>query len=373
MLPPLTDEPADQWLLNFFDGGATEDVDIIDGGDAVLRNSSTSECMAPDIDPTPVQDAQATPEERPNPGSMDEAQPNLAAPQARPSGATHAPSIPLTPVRDHSDPLTVPNALRACCMIVPSHYVRLLQAGAGSTTALLHAPPIPKGMHVEPRALNYDIPGSESKGDAEAALSEALPLEGTAMGLIELDEVDGILIQILDEGIEWEMAAVSVDGEEPRTVNEARLKEDWPMWESAIEDELRRLDMMGTWRLTDKPPGANVIGSKWVFKIKCNATGAISKYKACLVVQGFSQILGINYTDTFVPIAKLSSICILALLAARFNWELHQMDVKNAYLNGDLEEEIYMKQPPGFAAAGAEKKVCALLKPIYGLKQASCR
>ncbi|TFY76441.1 hypothetical protein EWM64_g7572 [Hericium alpestre] len=228
-LPPLTDEPPDQWLLDFFDGATTEDVEIIDGGDTVPRDSSTSERMAPDIDPTPAQDAQAAPEEGPNPGSADEAQPDLAAPQARSPGTTHALSVPLTPVRDHSDPLTAPNAPHARHTIVPSCYVCLLQAGAGSTTGLLCAPPIPKGMRVEPHVLNYDIPGSESKGDAEAALSEALWLEGTAMGLIELDEVDGILVQISDKGIEWGMVAVSVDGKEPRTVNEARLKEDWPM------------------------------------------------------------------------------------------------------------------------------------------------
>ncbi|TFY73928.1 hypothetical protein EWM64_g10085 [Hericium alpestre] len=306
-LPPLTDEPPDQWLLDFFDGATTEDMEIIDGGDAMPRDSLTSECMAPDIDPTPAQDAQAAPEEGPNPGSADEAQPDLAAPQARSPGTTHAPSIPLTPVCDHSDPLTAPNAPCVHRTIAPSRYVHLLQAGAGSTTGLPRAPPIPKGMRVEPCVLNYDVPGSESEGDAEAALSEALQLEGTATGLIESDEVDGILVQISDEGIEWGMAAASVDSEEPRTVNEARLKEDWPMWESAIEDELRRLDVMGTWRLTDKPPGANVVGSKWVFKIKRDAARAISKYKACLVAQGFSQILGIDYTDTFAPVAKLSS------------------------------------------------------------------
>ncbi|TFY78270.1 hypothetical protein EWM64_g5745 [Hericium alpestre] len=188
-----------------------------------------------------------------------------------------------------------------------------------------------------------------------------------------MDDEDGVLVEISEDGVGVALAAGGGDGVEPRTVDEAKASGEWPQWEAAIEDELGRMKKMGTWELAEKPPGANVVGSWWVFKIKRDASGAIAKYKARLVAQGFSQIPGVDYTDTFAPVAKLSSIRILAALAARFDWELHQMDVKNAYLNGDLEEEIFMKQPPGFPTPGQEQKVCHLFKPIYGLKQAGRR
>ncbi|TFY79416.1 hypothetical protein EWM64_g4598 [Hericium alpestre] len=167
----------------------------------------------------------------------------------------------------------------------------------------------------------------------------------------------------------WGLATTPATGDEPHTVNAVKVREDWLKWEAAISDELERLEKMGMWELTEKPAGTNVISSKWVFKIKRNNTGAISKYKARLVAQGFSQIPGIDFTDTFAPVAKLLSVRLVVALAAHFNYELHQMDVKNVYLNGDLKEEIYMKQPPGFPAPGQENKVCHLFKPIYELKQ----
>ncbi|THH04538.1 hypothetical protein EW146_g10151 [Bondarzewia mesenterica] len=188
----------------------------------------------------------------------------------------------------------------------------------------------------------------------------------------ELEDLEDAT-RVTSEGIEWAMGAEVIEGIEPRNVDDARKRADWPKWEAAILDELGRMEKLGMWDLVERPTAANVVGSKWVFKIKRGAAGEITKYKARLVAQGFTQVPGIDYGDMFAPVAKLTSIRVLLALAARFDWEIHQMDVKNAFLNGDLEEEIYMKQPPGYAAPGLEDKVCRLIKTIYGLKQSSQR
>ena len=127
---------------------------------------------------------------------------------------------------------------------------------------------------------------------------------------------------------------------------------------------------MKTWKLTELPPGKNVVGCKWVYTKKLDKHSNIKHYKARLVAQGFSQKPGIDYnnTGTFVPVMQFESLQTNLALAAENNWELHQLDMKSAYLNGYLEEEIYMKQPPGFNNGSG--RVCCLYRSIYGLKQA---
>jgi hypothetical protein len=131
----------------------------------------------------------------------------------------------------------------------------------------------------------------------------------------------------------------------------------------------------GTWTLVKPPPGANVVGSKWVFRVKKDAAGSIVRKKARLVAQGFSQVPGVDYFDTYAPVARLSSIRTVLAIAARDDMELHQIDIKGAYLNGELtdDEIIYMRQPPGYASRDHPDHVCRLLKTLYGLKQAGRR
>lgn len=176
---------------------------------------------------------------------------------------------------------------------------------------------------------------------------------------------------------EWAMAVATADAEglEPRTLAEAKRRPDWPRWEEAIQEELGRLDKAGTWELVEKPEDANIVGSKWVFKIKKNAAGDIEKYRARLVAQGFTQVPGIDYFDTFAPVAKLTSIRSILAIAARNGWPVHQMDVKSAYLYGKLDEDerIFMAQPPGYHVPNSVGKVLRLRKAIYGLKQSGRR
>ena len=124
-----------------------------------------------------------------------------------------------------------------------------------------------------------------------------------------------------------------------------------------------------TWILTDLPSWCKSVGYKWIFKKKLRSNSTVDKYKVRLVAKGFTQQKGIDFFDTYSPITKISFIEIFLALASIHNMFIHQMDVKTAFLNGDLEV-IYMDQPKGFIAKGKENKVCKLVKSLYGLKQA---
>jgi len=116
----------------------------------------------------------------------------------------------------------------------------------------------------------------------------------------------------------------------------------------------------------DPPAGHRPITLKWVFKLKEDEKGAVIKHKA----RGFVQQEGIDYEDAFAPVARMESVRVLLALAAQEGWRVHHMDVKSAFLNGDLKEEVYVRQPPGFAVPGEEGKVYRLRKALYGLRQA---
>ena len=122
--------------------------------------------------------------------------------------------------------------------------------------------------------------------------------------------------------------------------------------------------------MVERPQHQKVIGVKWVFRKKENVDGLINKYKARLVVKGYAQVFGVDYFDTFAPIARLDTIRMLLAIATQKQWKIYQLDVKSAFLNGFLKEEIYVEQPEGFDAKGDEDKVYLLKKALYALKQA---
>ncbi|KAL0298706.1 UNVERIFIED_CONTAM: Copia protein [Sesamum radiatum] len=142
------------------------------------------------------------------------------------------------------------------------------------------------------------------------------------------------------------------------------------VWVQAMEEEIKMIEKNNTWELTDRPKDKEVIGVKWIYKTKLNADGSIQKHKARLVAKGYSQLPGIDYTKTFAPVARLDTIRALIAIAANKKWKIYQMDVKSAFLNGYIDEEIYVEQPQGFIAKGSEEKVLRLKKALYGLKQA---
>jgi hypothetical protein len=120
----------------------------------------------------------------------------------------------------------------------------------------------------------------------------------------------------------------------------------------------------------DLPAGQKPIGLKWVYKLKKDSSGAIVKHKARLVVKVYVQREGIDFDEVFAPVARLDSVRLLLALAAQEGWLVHHLDVKSAFLNGELKEEVYVVQPPGFVKKGREHKVYKLDKALYGLRQA---
>ncbi|KAM2657198.1 hypothetical protein EV1_012593 [Malus domestica] len=143
-----------------------------------------------------------------------------------------------------------------------------------------------------------------------------------------------------------------------------------PHWRQAMQEEFNALLSTGTWSLVPSQPSQNLVGCKWVFRIKRNPDGTIARYKARLVAKGFHQQHGLDYTETFNPVAKPVTIRLLLTLAAQFDWFLNQLDVSNAFLHGDLFESVFMVQPSCFEDPTKPTHVCRLHKSLYGLKQA---
>jgi len=143
-----------------------------------------------------------------------------------------------------------------------------------------------------------------------------------------------------------------------------------PKWDNAMDEEMAALDANSTWELVALPKDKKAIGCKWVYKVKHNAGGSMSRYKARLVAKGYAQTYGIDYDETYSPIAKMTIVRSIIAMAVAKGWSLHQMDVKNAFLHGDLQEEVYMEQPLGYVDQTHHNLVCRLKKALYGLKQA---
>jgi hypothetical protein len=163
--------------------------------------------------------------------------------------------------------------------------------------------------------------------------------------------------------------SLSITDDDPRTVREAVNSEDSKLWKKAMVEEMDALDKNEAWDIVELPAGRKYVGSKWLFKKKFNAQGKVEKYKARLVEKGYSQVEGIDFGEIFSLVAKLTSIRFILSIVVAFDLEVEQMDVKTTFLHGDLEEEIYMKQPEGFVVKGKKELVCKLKKSLYGLKQ----
>ena len=160
----------------------------------------------------------------------------------------------------------------------------------------------------------------------------------------------------------------------PTSLAEAKWCPGWLQWEQGIWEELATLKKAGTWELIDPPMGMNIVGFKWIFRIKKDVVGNVICHKVHLVAQGFSQVPGIDYFNMYAPVAKLASTCTVLTLATCLDLELHQINIKDAYLNGKLSDDktIYMHQLPGYTNPAFPHHVCCLCKTLYGLKESGC-
>jgi hypothetical protein len=156
-------------------------------------------------------------------------------------------------------------------------------------------------------------------------------------------------------------------GTEPRTFAEAEQNQ---TWRAAMKEEIDSIQENHTWELAELPRGCRAIGLKWVFKQKKDESGAVIKNKARLVAKEYVQQVGIDFDEVFAPVARMESVRLVLALATDEGWEVHHMDVKTAFLNGELSEEVYVQQPEGFVTTGEQHKVLRLRQALYGLRQA---
>jgi len=233
----------------------------------------------------------------------------------------------------------------------PSRYVREILDGTfdGGTA---------RGKSCLPR-------GVQPPTGMTAAVDETLDLELES----ELKYESATCLAHENQTIEIAMANspdIGVTEDDPKSLAEAKDRSDWPEWKKAMDEEMALMDKYEVWDEVDQPEDTNLVGCRWVFRIKRDANGKILKYRARLVAQGFTQLYGIDFYETFTPVARLSSIRTVIALAASEDWELHQMDVKSAYLNSPIDTAIYMRLPPGYGSKG---KVARMKKGLYGLRQ----
>ena len=203
--------------------------------------------------------------------------------------------------------------------------------------------------------------------------SGAEDTEGDAVALRRTTRANaGVLpVRYSDTGLLAQTLEADGQVQEPSSWKEAIKSQQAGDWKAAAQIEYKSLMDQGTWELVPLPPEKKLVGSQWVFKAKHDESGAVERYKARFVAQGFTQVFGEDCNQTFSPVVRWESVRTVISLAAQYDMEIHQMYVETVFLNGWLDEEIYMKQPEGFASPGQQHLVCKLKRSLYGLKQSS--
>jgi len=281
------------------------------------------------------------------------------------------PSGSLSGARDGADPASTPGLSPD----TSAHSPPALDCPAGSSAPSVTAPPAPASS-TQPQT-DPSIGGSASVETVSAGSSVSSVPAGSSTVLPAAPGTAHRPVTRLQHGIRkpkvytdgtvrWGLSSSSSPSE-PTSVTEALRDK---RWVSAMDSEYQALLKNKTWHLVPSPKGKNIIDCKWVYKIKRKADGTIDRYKARLVAKGFKQRYGIDYEDTFSPVVKASTIRLVLSIAVSRGWSLRQLDVQNAFLHGILEEEVYMRQPPGYIDSSRPTFVCKLDKALYGLKQA---
>ena len=247
------------------------------------------------------------------------------------------------------------------------------------------------GSFLEKEFLSKEVSGRKVELDEvlplerdSSAAQENVPVVPTPTGEEINDDDQGTSDQVATElrrstrtrsAPEWYgnpvLEIMLLDNGEPSNYEEAMAGPDSNKWLEAMKSEIESMYENKVWTLTDLPDDRRAIENKWIFKKKTDADGNVTIYKARLVAKGYRQVQGVDYDETFSPVAKLKSVRIMLAIAAFYDYEIWQMDVKTAFLNGFLKEELYMMQPEGFVDPKNANKVCKLQRSIYGLVQAS--
>uniref|UniRef100_A0A146LH62 Retrovirus-related Pol polyprotein from transposon TNT 1-94 n=3 Tax=Lygus hesperus TaxID=30085 RepID=A0A146LH62_LYGHE len=212
---------------------------------------------------------------------------------------------------------------------------------------------------ISDRSSNYSTPEGEEDEETGAELEE---------GVVRYPQRDRKPREF--PGFVLYQAMINEENFDPRTYKDVLSSANKDEWMLAMKEEMSSLLENEVWELTDRPPDAKIVDCKWVYKTKIDTDGKI-RYKARLVAKGFSQHYGIDYFETFSPVVRRSSIRLLLSLAAQMDLKIVHFDVQTAFLHGELQETVFMKQPEGFSSADSKDQVCRLKKAIYGLKQSS--
>uniref|UniRef100_A0A2N9GCI3 Integrase catalytic domain-containing protein n=1 Tax=Fagus sylvatica TaxID=28930 RepID=A0A2N9GCI3_FAGSY len=277
--------------------------------------------------------------------------------------ATYSSSLSTAPIPDHTAPYSSPLPTAS----IPDHTAEF-------NVPLLSHIPLPTGFTNNPTPIPTSLPTnpipnlhSDTVPLSDNTHSTDMPLPHTHLPLVvphpmQTRSKSGIVKPKLTYA-----ALIDYALTEPTSYTVASKHSSWC---TAMDEEFQALQKQGTWSLVPLPPSKNVVGCKWVYKLKTHSDGSIARYKARLVAKGFHQQHGIDFTETFSPVIKPPTVRLILSLAVSLNWPLRQLDVKNAFLHGTLKEEVYMTQPQGYIDPIHPQYVCKLQKSIYGLKQA---
>ena len=228
-------------------------------------------------------------------------------------------------------------------------------------------------MKVDPDLLKIDE--SESEHQPEEQMGEESETEHSQSKRPRRPPIKYGFDEYADlAGIENQVHHVAYNAsqvKEPKSMKEAMKCEQARQWKQATDSEYKSLIENDTWDLVELPNGRTSTGCRWVFKVKHQSNGRVERFKGRLVAKGYAEKYGIDYDETFSPVVRFSSIRTLLAFAVQNGMLIHQMDVETAFLNGNLDKEIYMDQPERYGIPGKEHLVCKLKKSLYGLKQSS--
>lgn len=259
-------------------------------------------------------------------------------------------------------------------LITVSRDARFIELGNGSSSVEIPDPATKKISEEDVQVIPSKEEEGEDHGEEASGLddieldseNENAPSSGIRRSKRTTQGTRPRYLQEYDLEFAVGFAACAVEG--PADHREAMQD---PIWRKAMDEEIAAHQRNGTWKLVPRPKDQKVIGSKWIYKVKRNENNQIVKCKARLVAQGYTQRTGVDVHDVFAPVTCQATFRAILTVASNDNMSVRHLDIKTAYLYGYLEESVFMRQPPGFEAAGKENNVCQLQRSIYGLRQSA--